>query len=75
MDYTKGAVFKNPAIYRDKAFASLLTIHPFKSTDMMYRIHQFFLEMELKKLDKEKKKISKGLENVQRVTGRQKAFP
>lgn len=75
MDYTKGAVFQNPAIYRDKIFASLITIHPFKSTDMMYRIHQFFLEIELKRLDKEKGKISKELESVQRITQRKRAFP
>lgn len=75
MDYSKGVMFKDPAVYRDKTFASLITVHPFKSSDMMYRIHQFFLEIKLVKLEKDKRKVLKELEHIRKITQRVRAFP
>lgn len=73
-DYSEGAMFKTKKIYRDKTVAAALTMHPFKTRDMMYRIHQFFMEINLKKLDQEKRKVAEELERVRSITNRKRPF-
>ena len=75
MDYTKGAMFKNARIYNDKIFTSVISAHPFKSSDMMYRIHQFFLEITIRNYNKQIKETKKELQKIQNITNRKKAFP
>lgn len=74
-DYTKGLMFKDQTIYKDKTVVSALTMHPFKTPDMMHRIHQFFIEIKLKNLDQEKRKYIKELEHIRTITHRTHAFP
>ena len=75
MDYTKGEMFKNTKVYHDKVFTSALIAHPFKSSDMLYRVHQFFLEIGLSKNGKEEIKLKKKLEEIQKITKMTNAFP
>ena len=75
VDYTNGEVYKSPRIYRNKAFKSLLTSHPYKSTEMMYRVHQFFLELEVKKSESNSDVLKAELERIQTKTKRKRAFP
>ena len=75
MDYSKGAMFKDPKVYRDKIFNTALTVHPFKSSEMMYRIHQFFLELAVHDNEKKGQSIHKELQTIQKKTKRTKAFP
>lgn len=43
---------------------SVLTMHPFNTPDMMYRIHQFFTEMKLNKLNQDKMNVMEELKRV-----------
>lgn len=75
MDFSKGAMFKDGRIYNNKVFTSAITAHPFKSTDMMYRVHQFFLEIGIRNYNEKIKNMKKELLKVQKITKREKAFP
>ena len=75
MDYSNGEVYKSPRIYRNKGFKSLLTSHPYKSTEMMYRVHQFFLELEVKNSETKSGVLKAELERIQTKTKRKRAFP
>ena len=68
-------MFNDPGVYRDKVFTSALTAHPFKSSEMMYRVHQFFLEVEVKNNEREGFRLKKELERIHKKTKRTKAFP
>ena len=75
MDYSKGEMFNDPNIYYNKKFASAITAHPFKSKEMMYKIHQFFLEIESTDVEKQAQILNKELTAVQKITMKAKAFP
>lgn len=75
MDYTKGEMFKNDKVYRDKNFISALTAHPFKNSELLYQVHQFFIEMAIKKNHESNIQLNKELETIQKRTKRTKAFP
>jgi hypothetical protein len=75
MDYSKGEMFKNSKIYRDKRFTSVISAHPFKSSNMMYRVHQFFLEIKIRNNNRENQSIKKELDKVKLITMKDKAFP
>lgn len=74
MDYTKGAMFEGTKVYTDKTVASVVTMHSFKSPDMMYRIHQFFTEMKLNKLEQEEIIAMRELEQLKNITHRGRPF-
>lgn len=75
MDYTKGEMFKSAKVYHDQTFTSALTAHPFKTSDLLYGVHQFFLEISMKNNDKKGLQIKKELEAIQKKTKKAKAFP
>ena len=75
VDYSKGEIFKFAAVYEDSRLANALTAHAFKDPAMMHRIHQFYLEMEVKTNDLQTIKHRNELVNEMRITGRAKAFP
>ncbi len=75
MDYTKGEMFNDAKVYRDKAFTSALTAHPFKTSNMLYRVHQFFLEIGIGNNEKQQIKLRRDLEQIQKRTKLAKAFP
>ncbi len=75
MDYTNGDMFKTDRVYRDKAFVSALTAHPFKSSDLLYRVHQFYLEISMDNVEKKRLQLKKELEHVKKKTRKVKAFP
>ena len=75
MDYTKGDMFKTDRVYHDKAFVSALTAHPFKSSDLLYRVHQFYLEIAMDNVEKKRLQLKKELEVVKKKTRKAKAFP
>ena len=74
-DYTKGAFLNTTSIYKDKKFTGSISSHPFKNPDMMFRVHQFFLELKMAKAEKELDRMKKELIRVQKFTQREKAFP
>ena len=53
-DYSEGDIFYR-ARY-DENIKYLITAYPFKRPELMYRIHQYFLEVDIK--DHKKKKMS-----------------
>ena len=73
-DYSKGKMFKNESVYNNKAFTSVISAHPFKSPDMMYRVHQMFLEMGIVNYERAIYKVNKELEEVRYITKRKTAF-
>ena len=76
MDYSKGEMFNDPNIYYDKKFTSAtITAHPFKSKEMIYKIHQFFLEIDLRDIRKQAQTLNKELTAIQKITMKAKAFP
>ena len=75
MDYSKGDMFKSDKVYADKVFTTALTAHPFKTTDLLYRVHQFFLEISINNNEKIGFQFKKELEIVKKKTKRAKAFP
>lgn len=75
MDYTKGEMFKDgDKVYRNKNFISSLTSHPFKNSDLLYQVHQFFIEMAIKENHESSLKLEKELSTIQKRTKRTKAF-
>ena len=75
MDYSKGRMFESDKVYADRAFTTALTAHPFKTTDLLYRVHQFFLEISIKNNEKIGFQLKKELETVKKKTKRAKPFP
>ena len=74
MDYSKGEIFRNADVYNNKKLPNVLTVHSFKEPDMMYRIHQFFLELEIIASQARTTQLKSELAGVAKVTGRLKAF-
>ena len=74
-DYTKGAIFNSSSVYNDKKFTGSISSHPFKKPDVMFRLHQFFLELRVAKAEKELGDLKKQLARVQKITHKEKAFP
>lgn len=74
-DYTKGSFLNTSSIYKDKKFTGSISSHPFKKPEVMFRVHQFFLELRVAKLEKELDHLKKQLVQVQKVTLKEKAFP
>ena len=74
-DYTKGAIFNSSSIYNDKKFTGSISSHPFKNPDMVFLLHQFFLELRVAKVEKELDHVKKELLRVQKITQKEKAFP
>ncbi len=74
-DYSLGDIFKSPAVYEDKNLANALTIHAFKDPAMMHRVHQFFLELDVRNSELETLRYKSELEKEIKVTGKPKAFP
>lgn len=75
MDYTKGEVFRSPAVYQNKNLRDALTVHSFKDPDMMHRIHQYYLELALDTAEARVMALRNELAKASHVTGRTSAFP
>ena len=75
MDYSKGEMFQTDKVYQDKVFSSVLTAHPFKSSDLLYGVHQFFLEVSIAENEKKGTRLKKELEHIKKKTKKAKAFP
>ena len=52
-DYTKGKFLRTVDIYHNRQFLSAITSHAFKDPEVMFRVHQFYLEVAVKKAEKE----------------------
>ena len=74
MDYSNGEIFKSEAVYKDKKLPNVLTVHSFKDPDMMFRIHQYFLEVAVNSSEAKTAQVKRELAKVARVTGRKRAF-
>ena len=74
MDYSHGKIFKSSDVYNDKKLPNVLTVHSFKEPDMMFRIHQFFLELEVNSSEARTAQLKRDLASVAKLTGRVKAF-
>ena len=74
MDYSKGELFKSGAVYKDKKLPNALTVHAFKKPLEMYKIHQFFIEVDLNKTLAETTRLTKELTTVRKVTKKQRAY-
>ena len=74
MDYSKGENFRNANVYNNKKLPNVLTVHAFKEPEMMYRIHQFFMELEVIASQARTAQLKSELADVAKVTGRLKAF-
>ena len=74
MDYSHGKIFQSSDVYNDKRLPNVLTVHSFKEPDMMFRIHQFFLELEVNSSEARTAQLKSDLASVAKLTGRVKAF-
>ena len=74
MDYSKGEIFKSEAVYKDKKLPNALTVHAFKKPAEMYKIHQYFLEVDLNKSKLEVQQYEKELAKVQKITKKRRAY-
>ena len=75
MDFTKGAVFNSSKVYQHKDLPSVLTVHSFKQPEEMFRIHQFYLELQLEAANKKLSSVKEELTKWQGITKREKAYP
>lgn len=69
-----GEIFNSTDVYKDKKLHDILTLHPLKSPGLMYRVHQFFLELALSDAESKAEQIHWNLERVSSMTGRAHAF-
>ena len=74
-DYSKGEMLKSVNVYKDRLFVNAITSHAFKKPEIMMRVHQFYLEIAVKKSEEESERLQKELTKVSKWTGRAKAFP
>ena len=74
MDYSKGEIFKSEAVYKDKKLPNALTVHAFKKPAEMYKIHQYFMEVDLNKTKLETQKYEKELIKLRKITKKQRAY-
>lgn len=61
-------------MYGNRELQAALTLHPFKTPEMMYRVHQFYLELQEEEAVKEGRKRKAELRKLQTITGRNRAF-
>ena len=74
MDYSKGEIFKSEAVYKDRKLPNALTVHAFKKPAEMYKIHQYFIEVDINKTKLETQKYEKELAKVKKLTKKQRAY-
>ena len=74
-DYSKGEMLKSANVYKDRLFVNAITSHAFKKPEIMMRVHQFYLEIAVKKSQEESERLQKELTKISKWTGRAKAFP
>lgn len=68
-------MLKSANVYKDRLFVNAITSHAFKKPEIMMRVHQFYLEIAVKKSQEESERLQKELTKVSKWTGRAKAFP
>ena len=73
-DYSMGEVFNQTNVHKNRKLQNVLTLHPLKAPRLMYRVHQFFLELELSGAESRAEHIRWELEQVKNLTGRGHAF-
>ena len=61
-------------MYSNRELQAALTVHPFKTPEQMYRVHQFYLELQEAEAVKEGGKRRMELRKWQTITGRNRAF-
>ena len=61
-------------MYNNRELQAALTLHPFKTPEQMYRVHQFYLELHEEEAVKEGRKRKMELRKWQTITGRNRAF-
>lgn len=73
-DYSKGEIFKTSDVYKSKRLPNALTVHSFKEPQMMFRIHQYYLELAVNNSQLRTQMLQNELSNVAKITGRNRAF-
>jgi hypothetical protein len=73
-DYSMGEIFNSTDIYKNKKLQNILTLHPLKSPRLMYRVHQFFLELALSGAESKAEHIHLDLEQLSSLTDKAHAF-
>ena len=69
-----GEIFNSTDIYKNKKLQNILTLHPLKSPRLMYRVHQFFLELALSGAESKAEHIHLDLEQLSSLTDKAHAF-
>ena len=73
-DYSMGEIFNSSDVYHNQKLQNILTLHPLKSPRLMYRVHQFFLELALSRAESKAEHVHWDLEKISALTGKGHAF-
>ena len=70
-DYSNGEIFKSSDTLGKRQLLKALTVHPIKEPQLMYRVHQFYIELAISNLKSRTNKLASELERISSLATRE----